>query len=289
VATILAIWLSIFLITRWTMRPIEMLAGEFDKRSRADASVVPEIPDDLPVELRELAKAFDRTLGKVEASRDRERDFALHAAHELRTPVAGIQAILEQALHRERPSEDLRERIGNALVVTEGMRSVVGSLMKLARARGRLEKPECNDFNASTRLHELVNGVEGDLSLRGLSVEWDESGDGMIRSDVELFSIVVGTMLDNVVRHAPSDSMVKIKLRNQDENLLVAIENDCRELKQDDLPRLFEPFQRGEHSRAEGAGLGLSLAREIAALLDGAIGMKLVEERLEVEFSIPSK
>ena len=85
------------------------LTSRLLKRSLGEEPHVPEIPDKLPSELTGLATAFGTALERAEAARAHERDFALHAAHELRTPVAGIHATLQQALSRP-PASPAGER-----------------------------------------------------------------------------------------------------------------------------------------------------------------------------------
>ncbi|MGB6223603.1 sensor histidine kinase [Haloferula sp.] len=291
-ATLLTIWLSILTITIWTMRPIRELERRLEESSKKDSGAIPEIPDNLPVELRGLAEAFNRTLERVEAARDRERDFALHAAHELRTPIAGIQATLEQALHRERSQDDLRERIGNALVLTEDMRGTIQSLMKLARVRGRIEKVESDEFDPWELVDEILASEGRRIAERKLSVARDFQGPfRACQSDRSLVKIVIMTLVDNAVRYAPAGSRIELRAAEKDGRFLLRIENECFDLGQEDLARVFEPFQRGGSTAGEGAGLGLSLAREIAELLGGSVKMELSEEkdRVLVELTLPEK
>lgn len=287
-ATLLTIWLSILAITMWTMKPIRELERRFEERAKDDSGPLPEIPDDLPVELRGLTEAFNRTLKRAEAARDRERDFAMHAAHELRTPIAGIQATLEQALLRDRPADDLRDRIGNALLVTEGMRGTIQSLMKLARVRGRIEKVEIAAFDPRVLVKEMVEIERPRFRDRKLELSEDIIGPSKgFASDAQLLKIVVATLLDNVVRHAPEGTDADIRLELLD-GMLLQISNACRGLKAEEMTRLFEPFQRGALAGGEGAGLGLSLAKEIAGLLGGELKMDLKDDRVTVELHLPS-
>lgn len=288
-ATLLAIWGSVWLVSRRTLKPLDALAGRLEERSRKDSGPIPPVPDDLPVELTGLAGAFNRTLERVEAARERERQFALHAAHELRTPIAGIQATLEQAISRPREPEDLNGRIGAALGVTNSMGKTVNTLMRLARLRGGLEKRRIVAFDPAAIVHELLGEDAERFTARDLRLQVEgPTVVPAIDNDPELFRIVVATLIDNIVRHAPADSDIGVAVQNDDRAFVVRLSNPAPGLSADELKDLFEPFQRGQHVvAAEGSGLGLSLAREITRLLGGTVDLSLDDGRLAVTLTFP--
>jgi signal transduction histidine kinase len=271
-ATLLAIWLSVWFITNRTLRPIDQLALRLDQRSREDSGPMPAIPDDLPVELTGLADAFNRTLVRVEAARERERQFALHAAHELRTPVAGIQATLEQALSRPREISDLGDRVAVALAITEEMRGTIQSLMRLARLRGGLEAITTGMIDPAAVLREALHAERDRLDAAGLRLDsgMPESTTRVV-SDADLLRLLLSILIDNAIRHAPTGSVVRAEMETGTEGISIILSNDADGLAEKDLERIFEPFQRGKVDGEGGAGLGLSLAREIVRLLGGTL------------------
>ncbi|BCX48105.1 hypothetical protein HAHE_20130 [Haloferula helveola] len=289
-ATLIAIWVSVGWITRRTLRPIDELAERLDRRSREDEGPVPPIPDGMPVELTALAGAFNRTLERVEAARERERRFALHAAHELRTPISGLQAILEQAVSRPRDADELTKRIESALGVASGMRGTVHTLMRLARIRGGLEQGVSEPFDPALAVRETLDEAKERFEDRGIELASSiPDGAHALDGDPELFRLVVGTLVDNMVRHAPSGSEARVSADEGASGFRVVMTNRADGLAPEELPRLFEPFQRGEASVGhEGSGLGLSLAREVVLAMGGAIDLRLRDEDLfevEVNFS----
>lgn len=288
-ATLLAIWLAVWVVSRRTLRPIDALARRLDERSREDGGPIPPVPDDLPVELTGLAGAFNRTLERVEAARERERQFALHAAHELRTPIAGIQATLEQAISRPREVDDLRGRIGAALGVANSMGITINSLMRLARVRGGLEKRKVAGFDPAALLHGMLDEERERFAARELELMAEGPATvPPLDNDPELFRVVAATLLDNILRHAPAASEVGMTIDDNDRAFVVRLSNPAPGLGRDELKDLFEPFQRGRQVAAsEGSGLGLSLAREIARLLGGTVDLRLENDRLVVELSLP--
>ncbi len=286
VATVIGIWIAIYVISSWTLRPINQLSSRLLKRSLGEEGTMTEIPEKLPSELTELATAFGTTLARVEAARSHERDFALHAAHELRTPVAGIHATLEQALHRPRHEDDLRERIGTALDITSGMRGTIGSLMRLARLRGGIEKINCEPVDVASVLQAMIERDSQNYS--GITVETHFES-GTTSTDEGLFRILTENLLDNAFRHSPPGSTISLCAKVADGRFLFETNNPHGDLRAEDAARLFRPFQRGEQANADsaGAGLGLPLAKEIATLLGGSLEMSIRGERVTFSVTLP--
>ena len=281
-ATLGATWLAILLTARWSLRPIRALTDRVVRRTEEEDSPIPEIPANLPVELLGLAQAFNTALKRMEASRDREREFARHAAHELRTPVAGIQSTLELAIQRPRSPEDLNERIASALRVTEGMRITLNGLMRLARLRGRLEAVSTAPFDPGALIHERIAVLGAAGEARGLTLEVQVPVSlPTLSTDEGLFSVLVSNLLENAMRYAPAHTAVKIATQDSAERFEFSIRNGRGGLKPEDRERLFEPFQRGSiaaDNEGGHAGLGLSLCREIASLLRGKLKMRFDDE-----------
>ncbi|MBB5350773.1 signal transduction histidine kinase [Haloferula luteola] len=288
-ATLLAIAISTAFIIRRNLRPIHSLTRRLDARSLQDGGPIPPTPEDLPRELTGLANAFNRTLERVEAARERERQFALHAAHELRTPIAGIQATLEQAVSRQRSSEELQTRIHSALNLAHDMGATIHTLMRLARLRGGLEMPVAESFDPAALVHALFQEGADRFSARSLLLQIEGPMSGpLLNSDPELLRVVLATLMDNILRHAPSDSDVSIVIEENSEGFSLQLTNSAPQLIHHELVDLFEPFQRGQQVAAsEGSGLGLSLAREIVRLLGGAITLKLQHGQFTVALTLP--
>ncbi len=283
VATLVVIWLSVLGISARTLRPIRDLTSTLLRRSTEEATPLPDIPAKLPKELTGLAHAFNTTLMRVEAARAREREFALRAAHELRTPVAGIQAILEQALHRPREAADLQVRIGKALGLTQDMRVTLDGLMRLARLRGGVEAVASDTFDPLACLRATWSDFHPLAASRDL--KWEFDGPQAVRclaSDIGLFRVLATNLVENAARHTPRGGMAKMQVTDSPTEFGFSITNDRGALQPEDAACLFEPFARGPANDADEtphAGLGLSLGREIAVLLGGRLGLAFDDER----------
>ncbi len=290
-ATLVTIWLSIYFITRLTLRPILGFTERLHNRSLEDRGAIPEIPSNLPTELTGLATAFNNTLEKVEMARSRESEFALHAAHELRTPIAGLHAILQQSLHRPREPEDMKRRVTQAIEITSGMRTVIDGLMKLARLRGTIEAPVSENFDAA----EMTRLIAQRCAARHPDREWrmmTADPSAHLTSDPVLVELLFGNLLENAFTHSTSGT-IRIEIDSGSKNFHLRITNDRGNLDPTDAAKLFEPFQRGASSRIpeEGhAGLGLALCRDIARLLGGQLEMRFEDDStITLSFVLPAQ
>jgi signal transduction histidine kinase len=175
------------------------------------------------------------------------------------------------------------------LLVTEDMRGTIQSLMRLARVRGGIEKAEVAALDPSMLVKKMVETESQRFEGRKLDLTADIGGPiKNFSSDASLLRIVVATLLDNVVRHAPGGTQAGVRLVKTDEGFALIFTNESRNLKAEDVARVFEPFQRGEFAGEGGAGLGLSLAKEIAGLLGGTLTMNLKDDQVTVELRVPS-
>jgi signal transduction histidine kinase len=292
IGTLLAIWASIFAISTWSLHPIRELSENLLEHSKKENPPQVEIPHALPSELTGLAGAFNTALNHVEKSRAREKEFTLHAAHELRTPVAGILITLEQALYRPRGSLDLSNRIEEALKITRSMRLTLNSLMRIARLRGGLEASSKTPVEPKTILREVLEAAIPLIEKNHLTIHEGFPEDvPAISTDPGLFRAVISNLIDNSIRHSPIHSTIEFHVDDSSERFVFMTINPCSGLSAENLDRLFEPFQRGSKAADnEGAhaGLGLSLAKEAALLMGGRIDVNLIsDDRIRFTLTLP--
>jgi signal transduction histidine kinase len=276
VLALLAIWVVIIVVTKWTLRPLETLASGLLKRSSEVGTPLPEIPPKLPRELVQVVTAFQITMEKVETARSHEKDFAWSAAHQLRTPVAGLNAILEQALARPREMDNLLPRIRRAHDLVGQIRQTIESLMQLARLHGGLDEVELVPFHPADIVRDLVKTYAeqphgGRGPLLEVSIGEDEA---WVRGDSRLFHVLASVLLENAFRHvSPPDGRIQIRTGVIGHDFLLTIANDSEGFDPGESERIFRPFQRGKNTsvNSPGAGLGLALAKEISVRMGATL------------------
>jgi signal transduction histidine kinase len=239
-------------IRRLERAAAELSAGELQARA----------PTGGPSELAHVGEAFNAMAGNIESLFDARRQLVAWASHDLRTPVASIQAMLD-ALEDELATTDeylpaLREQ-------TRTLAALIDDLFELARIDASALTLELRE----TRLPQLVSpcvlGLEAKARARQVRLE-SEIDDALphVRCAPEHVQRVLYNLLTNALRHTPSDGSVIIRAKQRARELEVSVEDTGIGLSSEAQQRMFERFWRGDSSRTRasgGAGLGLAIAR----------------------------
>ncbi|NVI88573.1 cell wall metabolism sensor histidine kinase WalK [Actinomadura sp. BRA 177] len=247
-----------------TLGPVEAIRAQLAEISATDLSRrVPEPPGE--DEIAQLARTANATLDRLERAVGRQRQFASDASHELRSPLAGLRANLEDATaHPE--DNDLREVIRSALHDTDRLESIVTDLLLLARiGTGGTAVQEPID------LSELAAAeIRRRASAREIATEFAPAT--MIRGVRMQLVRLLGNLLDNADRYA--DSSITVEVAGEDGLALLTVTDDGVGIAPADRERVFERFTRLDSARsraAGGTGLGLAIAREIARAHGGTL------------------
>ena len=271
---------ALVLVVRRTLRPLERMTDVARSISGGDRGrrLRPTSPT---TELGRTATAFDEMLDDLEraegaalAAEARLRSFVSDAAHELRTPVAGIQAAAD-TLVRSRLDDDERERL-TVHVVRESLRAgrLIGDMLLMARLdEGLALDPRTLD------VVEVARGAAERQRVRGGDVAVEVVTDGLVppvTGDPDRLGQVVGNLLDNAVRHARSSVRVSVASRGVDDTaeVVVRVDDDGRGVDDADRERVFDRLVRLDEARARGdggSGLGLPIARAIARAHGGDV------------------
>lgn len=265
------------------LAPVEAIRREVDAISGSELHRrVPVPPGD--DELSRLARTMNRMLERLEAGRARERRFVSDASHELRSPVASIRQHAEVALaHPDRTT--VPELAGVVLEEDLRLQRLVEDLLLLARMdEGTLEAAA-----VPVDLDDLVFGEAARLrSSTGLRIRTTEVSAGRVLGDPARLERLVRNLAENAARHARTT--VAISLREEDGEVVMAVDDDGEGIPPTDRVRVFDRFVRLGDARdrdSGGSGLGLAIVREVAAhhrgtvaALDSPLGGARLEVRL---------
>lgn len=258
-------FLAIVLGVRASLAPLRRFRAVLAARSARDLAPVPA--DDLPSEIAPLAETLNDVLSRLKAAFDAERSFAAHAAHELRTPLAGAIA-QAQRLISETADPNAAARARDMEATLKRLTRLSERLMQLARAEGgRLRADTPSDLRTVARLIAADAARTAGPGRIRLSVP-----DAPVMSDLDpdTFGIVCRNLLDNALRHGDSDGPVDVTLTSEG---LFTVANDCALIPAETLRRLTTRFERGTSS-GEGSGLGLAIVAAIADRLGSKVELK---------------
>jgi two-component system sensor histidine kinase QseC len=225
----------------------------------------------VPKELRPVVLALNRLLVRVAHALDSERRLTANAAHELRTPLAAIQA----HLHAARGADDRAVRQGamNQLQrsVERGIR-LVGQLLALARLdpEQKLPDPEQVDVAAvaeavGAELAPLALAKDQTLELRV------ETGLPSVPGNPDLLSILLANLVDNAIRYTQRNGHIDIDIRHWQSGVEIEVSDDGPGIPEAQRDAVFERFYRIAGQDQPGSGLGLAIARRVVELHDAMI------------------
>ncbi|MEU8344612.1 HAMP domain-containing sensor histidine kinase [Spirillospora sp. NPDC048832] len=256
-------WVTWRIVGR-TLGPVEAIRAQLAEISATDLSRrVPQPPGE--DEIAQLARTANATLDRLERAVGRQRQFASDASHELRTPIAGLRANLEDAaMHPD--DTDLREVVRSALRDTDRLESIVTDLLLLARlGTGGTAVQEPVDLGA-------LAGAELRRRTFPVRIATELSADVRVRGVRMQLVRLLGNLLDNAERFAGSS--ITVEVRREDGLALLAVTDDGPGIPPADRERVFRRFTRLDTARsrdAGGTGLGLAIAREIARAHGGTL------------------
>jgi signal transduction histidine kinase len=233
-------------------REVEQITGDRLERR------VPEPPS--RDEIHRLATTMNRMLGRLEGSRDRQRQFVADASHELRSPLSSIRQTAEVAKAHPGalPEGELAEAV---LEEAERMQRLVEQLLMLTRADEGAIVRHPRDVD----LDDLALVEARRVRRTGLEVDVSGVRHGRVSGDEQALAQVVRNLMDNAARHAAST--VTISVEETSDAVEVVVEDDGPGVPDDQRARIFERFVRLDEARARdagGSGLGLAIVQEIA-------------------------
>ncbi len=239
----------------------KVAAGDFSNPIRADS-------DD---ELGQLAAAFDDMQNQL-ARLDRARkQFIASASHELRTPIFSLGGFLELLADEDLDEETRRQFLEQLRGQVERMRKLATELLDLSRLEaGALElRPEPTDVGQLARevAAEFTPAAQRHDSIVVLELEDDPIE---LDCDPERVAQVLRILLDNALVHTPAGTGVRVSADRRNGHVRLEVSDRGLGIKRQNMPHIFEPFFTS-NEEAQGAGLGLAIARELAERMQGRL------------------
>lgn len=249
--------------------PLHRLQERIHRRRPTDLSPIPvhRVPD----EVRPLVVAFNEMMERLEENLQAQQTFIAQAAHQMRTPLTGLKMQTEIALSESDPAQ-MRRALQLIAESTDRAAHLINQLLMLARAEASHEKVHRIE---TLDLKALVREVAEEWVARALDKRIDlgfEACDEPVRIEgiPLLVHELVSNLVDNAIKYTPSGGHVTIRVRAGDA-AEVDVEDDGIGVPPEERSRIFERFYRVLGTDADGSGLGLPIAQEIAELHRGRI------------------
>ena len=230
-------------------------------------------------EFQRLVTVFNEMMNRLETSFHQATRFSADASHELKTPLALLQAELEQALAAAAAGSPQQQIYTSLLEEVQRLKAIVQKLLLLSLAdSGRLEL-----HREPTNLSQLVANVSEDCAALApaLGIEHALEPHVTVLADAILLEQALQNLAMNAVKYNRAEGLVRLTLRSEAGVVSISVGNTGPGIPDADRPRVFERFFRSDparsRNRVSGAGLGLSLSREIIRAHGGDLVLGRVE------------
>lgn len=253
----------------YVAKPIRQLRGAFDAAAEGDLNVrVGGKMGGRRDELADLGRNFDRMTERLEALVNGQRNLLHDVSHEMRSPLARLQAAIGLARQQPARTENSLERIERE---SERMNRLVGELLTLSRLDSGVHGPR-EPIDMEDLLNNIVEDARFEGAARGVSVDFVVGELPEINADAELLFRAIENIVRNALRHSPDGEAIRIEAGMLGEVFRLAVIDRGSGVSAENLASIFQPFFRGgEQPSGDGYGLGLAIAKRVVASLGGRI------------------
>jgi signal transduction histidine kinase len=292
-AIALAIVAMLALLAGWLvagrmLRPLRTITRKAQRIS--SASLHERLALDGPRdELKELGDTLDDLFGRLDAAFEAQRQFVANASHELRAPLTRQRALIQVALADPQASfSSLRHAHERVLASEHHLEQMIDGLLALTRGQAGLERREQLDLAAITSQMMFAREAQLtglDLVVRATLTPAPTAG------DPRLLERLIANLIDNAIRHNVPGGQVELTTGTTDTRAFVGVANTGPTVPDEEVQRLFEPFERLDGARTDhngGHGLGLAIVQAIARAHDAEISARPRPEgglAIEVSFA----
>jgi signal transduction histidine kinase len=268
------------------------IAGSIDRvrdasvaLSHGDLTV--RAPESGPTEVADMAASFNEMADNLEELFDVRRELVAWASHDLRAPLANMQAMLEALEDGLAEPADYLPSLADQV---RGLTLLVDDLFELARIDAGALTLELRASPLDGVVATCLRGVAADAAQRGVSLDAEIDSSAVARFAADKVERVLLNLLTNALRHTPSDGAVAVRVEPEIDVVRVTVEDTGEGLGEEAEQRMFDRFWRSDPSRSQrGSGLGLAIAR---GLIEAHGGRIWAENRpgggARVSFTLPA-
>jgi signal transduction histidine kinase len=255
------------LVAGTTTRSLRRVGDAARQIASGDLSV--RAPSGGAAEIAELAGSFNDMAASVERLFDARRELVAWASHDLRTPLASMQAMIEAIedglVQPEHYLPSLRQQVRTLSLL-------VDDLFELARIDSGALRLELQQSDVASVVESALRLVRPEADARGVGLEANVHHDAVARFAPEKIERVLFNLLTNSLRHTPTDGSVAVNVERLEHDFVVRVEDTGEGLAAEAPERMFERFWRADPARSgAGTGLGLAIARGLVEAHGGRI------------------
>lgn len=252
------------------LAPLQQVRGEIASRSHRDLGPLAE--SNAPEEVQTLIHAINELMGRLDQALGAQRRFIADAAHQFRTPLAGLKAQTDLALRQTDP--DKRQHALEQLSAGAGRTvRLINQMLALARVEPDAAKTlELQPIDLNALVREAVMEWVPRALGKGIDLGFEgEAGALEVRGDALRLGMLLDNLVDNALCYCPSGSRVTVRVARENGAVALVVEDNGPGIPKSERDKVFQRFYRVLGNEAEGSGLGLAIVQEIAQLHAAAV------------------
>jgi signal transduction histidine kinase len=272
-------------LARAVASSIRRVAASSQRLATGDLSA--RAPTSGPAEIDRLAASFNAMAASIEELFDARRELVAWASHDLRTPIASLQAMVEALEDGLAPPEHY---LPSLRAQVRALSILVDDLFELAQIDAGQLRLELRDVRVENVVDSALQLLEPDALARRVGLAANVEGAAAANAAPEKIERVLYNLLTNALRHTPSDGTIDVHARRLGDEVLIQVADTGEGLSEEAAERMFERFWRADRARSSaGAGLGLAIARGIVEAHGGRIWAEnLAQGGAQISFTLPA-
>lgn len=269
---VLLVSLGSYHIMKQTFRPLDKITAAAEAIQEAkDLSGRIGITDGKD-EFSRLAENFDRMFERLEHSFETEKQFTSDASHELRTPISIIKGACEYAMKYDETPEERAETIDMIHRQADKMAGLVSQLLSMTRMEQGVEKIKMETI----ALGDFLRNFSAEQHWKEEEIVIHAAESCLVEGNAELLGRLLQNLVENAVKYSPKQETVYIFLEDTKEEIRLSVKDRGIGIAKEEQEKIWKRFYQVDSSRSsdEGAGLGLSMVKQIAKLHGGSMSVE---------------
>ncbi len=246
---------------------ITQISSRITKDNLKERIALPQNKDELYV----LSNTINDLLERIENAVEREKQFTSDASHELRTPLTILKGTLEVLIRKPRTQAEYEDKINYGISEVNRLNNLVDQLLLLARFENQIQSLKIEKIYLNALILDILTRYSLKINAKKISIDHAFSKEYYIESDYYLVSIIISNIISNAIKYSNENSVISIALSQNGNTTSCTISDNGIGIPKEDLIKILNPFYRSNptnHPEIKGSGLGLSIVKRLAELLN---------------------
>lgn len=263
-----ALALVMWLVIRYTLKPLTEIADGVSRRSPASLEPLPV--NNLPVEILPLVLRLNSLFEHLSRTFDIQQRFVADAAHELRTPLTAVKLQL-LILERSTCEEERSEAFNNLRLGTDRAARRVGQLLELARLEPEAPPMPLGKVSLTGLVREIIAEQARIAIDKGINLGTESNGPVSVTGEPDALRAMISNLVDNAIRYTLPGGTVDVVVRGNEQAAIIDITDTGPGIPPEERVRVFDRFYRRRGMESSGSGLGLAIVKSAVTRHGGDI------------------